>query len=85
MKPVIRQGDALAPYGGKVLEGHYECLGLPIACQGDAVDCNMHGRTHIVEGSSLCWVDDRPVALQGHRCDCGCTLVSSAPDFLVAP
>lgn len=82
MKPVIRQGDTLRPYGGQVLEGQYDCLGLPIACQGDAVRCNQHGLTRIAEGSQA-WVNDRPVALEGHRCACGCTLVSSAPDFLV--
>ncbi|SOS32658.1 MULTISPECIES: hypothetical protein [Pseudomonas syringae group] len=36
MKPVIRQGDTLQEYGGEVLEGHYECHGKPLACQGDA-------------------------------------------------
>ncbi|MCY1285677.1 PAAR motif protein [compost metagenome] len=85
MKPVIRQGDTLRPYGGQVLEGHYECLGLPIASQGDAVRCNQHGLTRIAQGSSESWVNGRPMALDGHRCECGCTLVSSAPDFLVAP
>ena len=84
MKPVIRQGDTLREYGGEVLEGHYECHGKPIACQGDAVHCNRHGRTEIAEGSDLLHINGRPAALHGHRSACGCTLVSSMPDSLVA-
>lgn len=84
MKSVIRQGDTLREYGGEVLEGHYECDGSPIACLGDAVRCNLYGRTEIAEGSDLLHIDGRPAALHGHRCKCGCTLVSSMPDTEVA-
>jgi uncharacterized Zn-binding protein involved in type VI secretion len=38
----------------------------------------------IAEGSTLFQADDCPVALHGHRCLCGCTLVSSMPDVWVA-
>ncbi|MCH9270579.1 PAAR domain-containing protein [Pantoea ananatis] len=81
MKRVIRQGDILKEYGGKVLVGHYLCFGKGIAAKGDAVKCNKHGITAIAEGSSLSKVDGQPIALHGHRCACGCTLVSSFPDF----
>jgi len=81
MKRVIRQGDILKEYGGKVLVGHYLCFGKGIAAKGDAVKCNKHGMTNIAEGSSLSKVDGQPIALHGHRCACGCTLVSSFPDF----
>jgi uncharacterized Zn-binding protein involved in type VI secretion len=84
MQSVIRQGDTLLPFGGQVLEGHYEYYGQPIACQGDAVLCNYHGVNAIAEGSTLFQADDCPVALHGHRCLCGCTLVSSMPDVWVA-
>ncbi|MEJ8867034.1 PAAR domain-containing protein [Pseudomonas jessenii] len=84
MKPVIRQGDTLHEYGGEVLEGLYECYGKPVACQGHAVRCDLHGQTEIAEGSDLLHYDGRPAALHGHRCRCGCTLVSSMPDSLVA-
>lgn len=70
--------------GGKVLEGRYLCDGQPIACQGDAVRCNLHGLTNIAEGSDLVEFDGHPVALHGHRCSCGCTLVSSMPDTSAA-
>lgn len=84
MKSVIRQGDTLEEYGGEVLDGHHDCYGKPVACQGDAVRCNLHGLTEIAEGSDLLHHDGRPAALHGHRCQCGCTLVSSLPDSLVA-
>lgn len=84
MKPVIRQGDTLEEFGGEVLEGHYECHGKPMARQGDAVRCNLHGLTEIAEGTDLLHIDGRPAALHGHRCKCGCTLVSSMPDTQVA-
>lgn len=84
MKPVVRQGDTLREFGGEVLEGHAPYYGQPIACQGDAVLCKLHGQTWIAEGSELFQVNDHPVALDGHRCGCGCTLVSSMPDSWVA-
>ncbi|MEE1922946.1 PAAR domain-containing protein [Pseudomonas sp. 148P] len=83
MKPLIRLGDTLHPYGGEVLQGRYDCDGKPVACEGDRVRCNLHGLTAIAEGSSLMTMDDLPVALHGHRCNCGCSLVSSMPDTLV--
>ncbi|KHJ68455.1 PAAR repeat-containing protein [Pantoea rodasii] len=84
MANVIRQGDTLREYGGKVLAGHYLCFGKGIAVIGDAVKCNKHGMTNIAEGSSLTKVDGQPVALHGHKCACGCTLVSSFPDCGIA-
>jgi len=84
MKPVIRVGDVMLEYGGVVLQGHYECYGLPIACEGDAAICNQHGPTVIAQGSDLLEIDGRAAALHGHRCACGCTLVSSMPDTTVA-
>ena len=80
MKPVIREGDTLREYGGKVLAGHYLCFGKGIATKGDPVMCNKHGMTTISEGSDLSTVDNQPVALHEHHCTCGCTLVSSFPD-----
>ncbi|AKH61989.1 PAAR repeat-containing protein [Photorhabdus thracensis] len=84
MKNVIRQGDSLREYGGKVLSGHYLCFGQPIACKGDPAKCNRHGMTTIAQGSASCLIEGQPVALHGHRCECGCTLVSSFPDYQVA-
>lgn len=77
MLPLIRMGDTLRPYGGEVREGHYEAFGKPVACAGDSVCCNRHGMTRISEGAAASTMDGKPVALDGHRCDCGCQLVSS--------
>ncbi|MDX5631016.1 MULTISPECIES: PAAR domain-containing protein [unclassified Brenneria] len=85
MKNIIRKGDSLREYGGQVLGGHYQCFGKPIACKGDAVACNRHGASVIAEGSATCLIDGKPIALHGHRCACGCTLVSSFPDYRVNP
>lgn len=51
MKHIIRQGDSLKEYGGSVIGGHYLYFGKGIAVKGDAVKCNKHGMTTIVEGS----------------------------------
>ena len=82
MNKVIRKGDTLREYGGRVLMGHYQCFGLGFACKGDPVKCNKHGMTTIAEGSARTTIDGQPVALHGHRCACacGCTLASSNPD-----
>ncbi|WP_206731112.1 PAAR domain-containing protein, partial [Klebsiella pneumoniae] len=43
-----------------------------------------HEILFIQQSRSLTKVDGQPVALHGHRCACGCTLVSSNPDCRVA-
>jgi uncharacterized Zn-binding protein involved in type VI secretion len=84
---LVRMGDSMSPFGGEVLEGHYEAFGKPVACKGDQARCDLHGKTYISEGSSNSTMDGKPVALDGHRCECGCRLVSSlaASSMVVAP
>ncbi|WP_330985735.1 MULTISPECIES: PAAR domain-containing protein [Enterobacterales] len=77
MKKLIRVGDVLREYGGEVLSGSYEAFGKPVACVGDKARCNKHGMTSIVQGTSGSTVNGKAVALDGHKCACGCTLVSS--------
>ncbi|AYN25654.1 MULTISPECIES: PAAR domain-containing protein [Enterobacteriaceae] len=77
MKKLIRVGDVLKEYGGEVLSGSYEAFGKPVACVGDKARCNKHGMTSIVQGTSGSTVNGKAVALDGHKCACGCTLVSS--------
>ncbi len=84
MKRIIRQGDSLKSMVVQLFAVTIFIFGKGIAVKGDAVKCNKHGMTTIVEGSSLTKVDGQPVALHGHRCACGCTLVSSNPDCRVA-
>ncbi len=77
LKKLIRVGDVLREYGGEVLSGSYEAFGKPVACVGDKARCNKHGMTSIVQGTSGSTVNGKAVALDGHKCACGCTLVSS--------
>ncbi|HEF4762993.1 TPA: PAAR domain-containing protein [Pseudomonas putida] len=85
MLPLVRVGDSLSPFGGEVLEGHYEAFGMPVACEGDQARCNLHGFTRIKEGTSIATIDGRSVALDGHCCECGCQLVSSlAASFMAS-
>jgi uncharacterized Zn-binding protein involved in type VI secretion len=43
------------------------------------VRCRSHGRTVIAEGHPAFRDNGVPVAFDGHRCACGCALVSSLP------
>ncbi|PMZ85755.1 MULTISPECIES: PAAR domain-containing protein [unclassified Pseudomonas] len=87
MLPLVRMGDSLSPFGGEVLEGHYEAFGIPVACVGDQARCDLHGLTRIKEGTSIATMDDTPMALDGCQCECGCQLVSSlaASSMMSAP
>jgi len=77
LQKLIRVGDTLKPYGGEVLSGSYSAFGKPVACVDDKVKCNQHGMTTIVQGTTGSTVNGKAVALDGHQCACGCTLVSS--------
>ncbi|WP_066752081.1 PAAR domain-containing protein [Proteus myxofaciens] len=77
MKNIIRVGDILKPYGGKVITGKYSAYGKPVACVGDRAICNKHGETYIIEGASNSTINGKPIALDGHHCACNCILVSS--------
>lgn len=83
-------GDA-TDHGGRVISGsdNSSINGRPIARLFDLVDCpksypggRPHGVNKIVEGHSTVTVDGRPVALHGHRTECGCTLISSSSAFV---
>ncbi|WP_457968135.1 PAAR domain-containing protein [Pseudomonas sp. R4-84] len=77
MMPVIRLGDSLHPFGGKVLEGRFLAIGRPLSCVGDKVRCEKHGENRIAQGAGGFSFNGQLLALDGYRCDCGCTLVSS--------
>lgn len=81
LKKLVRVGDMLKPYGGEVLSGSFDAFGKPVACVDDKVKCNKHGITTIILGAPGSTVNDKAVALDGHKCACGCTLVSSLPDM----
>jgi uncharacterized Zn-binding protein involved in type VI secretion len=82
MNGIIRIGDPTTN-GGAVLSGSTSMLfgGIGVARKGDPVNCKKkgHGRTVIDEGSSYFCDNGIPVAFEGHRCACGCALVSTMP------
>jgi len=80
MQGVIRIGDKTT-HGGTVLEGSSGVLfmGKAVSCLMDKVSCPAHGPTYIVEGDEGSKINGRPIALHGHRCGCGCTLITSLP------
>lgn len=79
MKPLVRVGDPLRPFGGEVLEGCYLAFGKPVAFLGARARCNQHGMTRIQQGRPGSTFRGRAVALDGHRCECGCFVVSTLP------
>ncbi|KAE9651626.1 PAAR domain-containing protein [Pseudomonas sp. PB105] len=80
MKNIIRIEDKTTG-GGTVLSGSTVMIfrGIGAARKGDPVDCPIpgHGRTEIAEGHPTFHDHGIPVAFHGHRCACGCTLISS--------
>ncbi|MDD2109446.1 MULTISPECIES: PAAR domain-containing protein [Pseudomonas] len=79
---IVRIGDKNTA-GGTVLSGSSSMLfyGVGVARQGDPVNCPVigHGRTVIAEGHPAFIDNGLAVAFDGHRCGCGCALVSSLP------
>ncbi|MBD9461245.1 PAAR domain-containing protein [Pseudomonas sp. PDM05] len=82
MKNIIRIGDKTTS-GGTVLSGSTTMIfrGIGAARQGDLVSCPVpgHGQTVIAEGHPAFRDHGLPVAFDGHRCACGCALISSLP------
>lgn len=56
-----------------------EVIDFPVAFKGDKVSCPIqgHGPTTIVEGNPDYLDNGIPVAFHGHKCGCGCALISS--------
>lgn len=80
MKGIIRIGDKNTG-GGSVLSGSTKMkfMGTGVARQGDPVSCSIHGQNSIAEGHPTFKDNGIPVALNGHRCACGCVLIASLP------
>lgn len=81
MPGIIRIGDTTSS-GGKVLQGSSGVTfqGKEASCFGDKVSCPVHGKTTIAEGDEGSKINGKPVALHGHRCGCGCILITSLPN-----
>jgi uncharacterized Zn-binding protein involved in type VI secretion len=84
-KPIIVLGDATS-HGGRVISASSTRTinGKGIARKGDTVSCPLkypnkkpHGVNAIIEGDDSYLIDGIPVALEGHKTECGCTLIGS--------
>ena len=76
---IILVGDPTS-HGGVVLTGSATAsvAGKPIARLGDQVSCPKHGVNAIVEGEASYDMNGVPVALEGHRTECGSTLIATS-------
>lgn len=83
MKGIIRVGDKTTS-GGSVLSGstHRKFHGIGVARIGDPVSCPIpgHGPTVVSEGHQTFKDNGVPIAFHGHRCACGCALITSLPE-----
>ena len=84
-KKVIVVGDPTT-HGGQVISGSLtqKIEGKPVARLGDLVNCPLfypggkpHGVNKIIEGEPGCMVDGLPIALEGHKTECGCALIGT--------
>ena len=82
---IILVGDTTS-HGGVVTTGSQTDTvhGRAIARKGDLVDCpekypdgRLHGINPILEGDDASLLNGRPIALAGHRTECGCVLIGS--------
>lgn len=80
-RKVIVVGDP-TDHGGRVISGSptQQINGKAIARLGDQVDCPQkgHGVNAIVEGEPSMLINGIPVALEGHKTACGCTLLGTS-------
>ncbi|MDF7669686.1 PAAR domain-containing protein [Orbaceae bacterium ESL0721] len=82
MKGVIRLGDPHS-HGDNVISASGAIFaGKPVALVGDKVSCPKkgHGVNTIVEGNPTLLMFNRAAAVDGCKCTCGCTLISTLPN-----
>jgi uncharacterized Zn-binding protein involved in type VI secretion len=83
MKNIIRIGDTTTG-GGTVQSGSANMIfgGVGVARVGDPAMCLLpsHGLTALAEGHPHFNDNSVPIAFDGHRCEWGCTLISSMPE-----
>ncbi len=89
-KSIIVVGDVNSSNGPVLTGSGTDTIeGKPIARKGDLVDCpakypdgRPHGINPIIEGDESLIVSVQPVALDGHRCLCGCMLIGSTTGYV---
>jgi len=86
MQGIIRIGDKTT-HGGEVQTGSDTMIfeGTGVARKGDKVSCPIKGHepATITQGNPDFLDQGIPAAFHGHKCSCGCTLISSLPDAQV--
>ena len=85
-KGFVLLGDKTT-HGGQVLSASSTMIvnGKKVALSGDKVSCPKegHGVNAIIEGSPEWSSDGKAIAVDGCRSECGCQLISSAPDWVI--
>lgn len=74
-------------HGGEVISASSTMIvnAKKVALIGDKISCpkDGHGINSIIEGSSEWISDGKAVVVDGCRCECGCQVISSAPDCAI--
>lgn len=83
MRKTICVGDKTS-HGGVVLTGSAQVSidGRFVTRKSDRVSCPKHGINNIIEGDESHCDNGFPIALEGHHCACGATLISSGSRVL---
>ena len=85
-KGFVLLGDKTT-HGGDVISASSTMIvnAKKVALIGDKISCpkDGHGINSIIEGSSEWISDGKAVVVDGCRCECGCQVISSAPDCAI--
>jgi uncharacterized Zn-binding protein involved in type VI secretion len=85
-KGFVLLGDKTT-HGGSVISASSTMIvhGTKVALIGDKVSCPVegHGTNPIIEGSSEWSSDGKAIVVDGCRCQCGCLVISSAPECAI--
>jgi len=85
-KGFVLLGDKTS-HGGKVISAsaNFTVNDIKVALVGDLVSCPVegHGTNPIVEGWPHRTFNGRAVVVDGCKCQCGCTVISSAQNSTV--
>lgn len=85
-KGFVLLGDKTT-HGGTVISATSTMVvnGKKVALVGDKVSCPIpgHGVNQIVEGSPEWSSDGKAIVVDGCKCQCGCQVISGAPDCVI--
>lgn len=85
-KGFVLLGDKTT-HGGEVISASSTMIAndKTVALIGDKVSCPIpgHGINAIIEGSSEWSSDGKAIVVDGCHCECGCQVISSAPDCAI--